>query len=101
MKIPLRLTNTVISWTGIFTTIIIDRDPKFTTELWTDLHQLFGTKLSFFTAYHLQTDSLAARMIQSLEDMVRILCACGLEFKYSNGFNHDWCTLLPELELAY
>ncbi|MBW0557263.1 hypothetical protein O181_096978 [Austropuccinia psidii MF-1] len=40
-------------------------------------------------------------MIQTLEDMARRVCAYGLEFKYCDGFTHDWCTLLPELELAY
>ncbi|MBW0553407.1 hypothetical protein O181_093122 [Austropuccinia psidii MF-1] len=43
--------NRVVSWTGIFTNIISDRDPKFTSALWTNLHQLFGTKLSFSKAY--------------------------------------------------
>ncbi|MBW0506021.1 hypothetical protein O181_045736 [Austropuccinia psidii MF-1] len=70
-------------------------------SLWTNLHQLFGTKLSFSTAYHPQIDGLAERMIQTLEDMVRQFCAYGLEFKYCGGFTHYWCTLLPELELAY
>ncbi|MBW0519200.1 hypothetical protein O181_058915 [Austropuccinia psidii MF-1] len=93
--------NRVISWTGIFTNIISDRDPKFTSELWTNLHQLFGTKLSFSTAYHPQTDGLAERMIQTLGVMVRRICAYGLEFKDNAGFTHDWCTLLPALELAY
>ncbi|MBW0538086.1 hypothetical protein O181_077801 [Austropuccinia psidii MF-1] len=69
--------------------------------LWKNLHQLFGTKLPFSTAYHPQTDGLAERMIQTWEDMVRRICAYGLEFKYCDGFNHDWCTLLTELELAY
>ncbi|MBW0566380.1 hypothetical protein O181_106095 [Austropuccinia psidii MF-1] len=49
--------NRVVSWTGIFTNIISDRDPKFTSALWTNLHQLFGTKISFSTAYHPQTDA--------------------------------------------
>ncbi|MBW0517404.1 hypothetical protein O181_057119 [Austropuccinia psidii MF-1] len=40
-------------------------------------------------------------MIQTLEDMVRKFCAYGLEFKDCDGFTHYWCTLLPELELAY
>ncbi|MBW0527078.1 hypothetical protein O181_066793 [Austropuccinia psidii MF-1] len=93
--------NRVVSWTGIFTNIISDRDPKFTSALWTNIHQLFGTKLSFSTAYHPQTDDLAERMIQTLEDMVRRLCAYGLKFKYCDGFTHDWCTLLPPLKLAY
>ncbi|MBW0537247.1 hypothetical protein O181_076962 [Austropuccinia psidii MF-1] len=40
-------------------------------------------------------------MIQALEDMIRRFCAYGLELKDSYGFTHDWCTLIPALELAY
>ncbi|MBW0539326.1 hypothetical protein O181_079041 [Austropuccinia psidii MF-1] len=40
-------------------------------------------------------------MIQTLEDMVRRFCEYGLEFKDFNGFTHDWCTILPALELVY
>ncbi|MBW0498104.1 hypothetical protein O181_037819 [Austropuccinia psidii MF-1] len=40
-------------------------------------------------------------MIQALKEMVRRLCAHGLKFKDCDGFTHDWCTLLPELELEY
>ncbi|MBW0586887.1 hypothetical protein O181_126602 [Austropuccinia psidii MF-1] len=93
--------NRIVSWTGIFTNIISGRDPKFTSALWTILHQLFWTKLSFSTAYHPQTDGLAERMIQTVEDMVRRFCAYGLEFKDCDGFTHDWCTILPEIESAY
>ncbi|MBW0536471.1 hypothetical protein O181_076186 [Austropuccinia psidii MF-1] len=93
--------NKAISHTGLFQNIISDRDPKFTSALWTNLHNLFGTKLSFSTAYHPQTDGLAERMIQTLEDMIRRFCAYGLEFKDSDGFTHDWCTLILVLELAY
>ncbi|MBW0492342.1 hypothetical protein O181_032057 [Austropuccinia psidii MF-1] len=90
-----------ISHTGLFDNIISDRDPNFTSELWTNLHRLFGTKLSFSTAYHPQTDGLAERMIQPSEDMIRRSCTYGLEFKDSDGFTHDWCTLIPALEVAY
>ncbi|MBW0594244.1 hypothetical protein O181_133959 [Austropuccinia psidii MF-1] len=72
MDTALLIGNRVISWTGIFKNIISDRDPKFTSALWTNLHQLFRTKLSFSTAYHPQTDGLAERMIQCLEDMTSI-----------------------------
>ncbi|MBW0559101.1 hypothetical protein O181_098816 [Austropuccinia psidii MF-1] len=58
--------NRVVPRTGIHTNIISDRDPKFTSALWTNLHQLFGTKLSFSTAYHPKTDGLAEMMIQTL-----------------------------------
>ncbi|MBW0463133.1 hypothetical protein O181_002848 [Austropuccinia psidii MF-1] len=92
---------TFISWIGIFTNIISDRDPKFTSALWTNIHQLFGTKLSFYKAYHPQTDGLAERMIQTLEDMVRRICAYDLELKDCDVFTHYLCTLLNSLELAY
>ncbi|MBW0546045.1 hypothetical protein O181_085760 [Austropuccinia psidii MF-1] len=101
MDTAILICNRVVSWSGIFTNIISDRDPKFTSALWTNLHQLFGTKLSFSTAYHPQSDGLAERMIQTLEDMVRRFCEYGLEFEDCDGFTHDWFTLLQALELAY
>ncbi|MBW0515551.1 hypothetical protein O181_055266 [Austropuccinia psidii MF-1] len=91
----------VISHTRLFKNIISDIHPKFTSSLWTNICRLFGTKLSFSTAYHPQADGLAERMIQTLEDMIRRVCAYGLEFKDSDGFTHDWCTLIPALELEY
>ncbi|MBW0554911.1 hypothetical protein O181_094626 [Austropuccinia psidii MF-1] len=84
MDTALLIWNRVVSWTGIFTNIISDRDPKFTSALWKNLHLLFGTKLSFSTAYHPQTDGLAERMIQTLEDMVRTV---SLELEYKTSIN--------------
>ncbi|MBW0539259.1 hypothetical protein O181_078974 [Austropuccinia psidii MF-1] len=78
MDTAIMIWNNIISHTGIFQNIISDRDPNFTSELWKNLHNLFGTKLSFSTAYHPQTDGLAERMIQTLEDMIRRFCAYGL-----------------------
>ncbi|MBW0586572.1 hypothetical protein O181_126287 [Austropuccinia psidii MF-1] len=100
MDTALLIWNRVVSWTGIFTNIISDRDAIFTSDLWTNLHQLFGTKLSFSIAYHPQTDGLAERMLQTLEDIVRIFCAYCLELKDCDGFTPYWCKLLPALELA-
>ncbi|MBW0525198.1 hypothetical protein O181_064913 [Austropuccinia psidii MF-1] len=93
--------NKAFSHTGLFQNIISDRDPKFTSALWTNLHNLLGKKLSFSTAYHHQTDGLPERMIQTLEDMIRRFCAYGLEFKDYDGFTHDWCILIPALEREY
>ncbi|MBW0498356.1 hypothetical protein O181_038071 [Austropuccinia psidii MF-1] len=78
-----------------------DRDLKLTSALWTNLQRLLGRKPTFSTAYHPQTDGLAERMIQTLEDIIRRFSAYGLECKDSDGFTHDWCTLIPELGLAY
>ncbi|MBW0517432.1 hypothetical protein O181_057147 [Austropuccinia psidii MF-1] len=89
--------NRVISHTGLFKNIISDRDPKSTCALWTNMHEILGTKLSFLTAYHPHSDGLAERMIQTLEDMIRRFYAYGLELEDSDGFTHDWCTLIPAL----
>ncbi|MBW0570835.1 hypothetical protein O181_110550 [Austropuccinia psidii MF-1] len=82
MDTALLIWNRVVSWSGIFTNIISDRDLKFTSALWTNLHQLFGAKLSFSTAYHPQTNGLAERMIQTVEDMV-IIFSLELAYKAS------------------
>ncbi|MBW0501519.1 hypothetical protein O181_041234 [Austropuccinia psidii MF-1] len=75
MDTALLLWSRVIFHTGLFKNIISDRYFKLTYALWTNLHRFFGTKLSFSSAYHPQTDGLAERMIQILEDMIRRFCA--------------------------
>ncbi|MBW0541043.1 hypothetical protein O181_080758 [Austropuccinia psidii MF-1] len=97
MGTAIMIWSQVISHTGLFQDIISNRDPKFTSALWTNLHSLFGTNLSFPTAYHPQNDGLAERMIKTLEDMIRSFCAYVIELKDSDGFTHDWCTLIPDL----
>ncbi|MBW0520920.1 hypothetical protein O181_060635 [Austropuccinia psidii MF-1] len=101
MDKALLIWNRVISHNVLFRNIISGRDPKFKSALWKNLHKLLGTKISSSTAYHLQTDGLAERMIQTLEDMIRRFCAYGLELEDSDGFTNYWCTLIPALELAY
>ncbi|MBW0515763.1 hypothetical protein O181_055478 [Austropuccinia psidii MF-1] len=88
MDTALMIWNKVISHRGLFQNIMSNRDPKFTSALWKNHHNLCGTKLSFSTAYRPKADGLAERMIQTLKDMIRRFCAYGLEFKYSNGLTH-------------
>ncbi|MBW0507328.1 hypothetical protein O181_047043 [Austropuccinia psidii MF-1] len=101
MEIAIMICNRVISHTGLFKNIISDRDPKFTSALWTNLHNLSRTKLSFSTAYHPQSDGSEEIMIQNLEYMIRRCCAYGLKANDSYGFTHYWCTLIPDLEMEY
>ncbi|MBW0466769.1 hypothetical protein O181_006484 [Austropuccinia psidii MF-1] len=93
--------NKIISTCGVPKIIISDRDPKFTSEIWTNLYDMLGTKLAFSTAYHPQKDGLAERMIQTMEDILRRFCAYGMEYKDHEGYTHDWVILLPAVQLAY
>ncbi|MBW0514522.1 hypothetical protein O181_054237 [Austropuccinia psidii MF-1] len=101
MGTALLLWSRGISHTRLFKNKISDRDPKFTSSLWINLHRLFGTKLSFSTAYHPQTDGLGERMIEALEDIIRRFCAYGLGLKDSDGLTHGCYTLIPAFELGY
>ncbi|MBW0468599.1 hypothetical protein O181_008314 [Austropuccinia psidii MF-1] len=101
MDTDLLILSIVVSWTGLFTNIISNMDPKFTLALWKDLYQLFGTKLSFTKTSHPQTNVLAERMIQTLKYMGRRPWESGLELKDCDVFTHHFFTLLPLLESAY
>ncbi|MBW0468593.1 hypothetical protein O181_008308 [Austropuccinia psidii MF-1] len=62
---------------------------------------MMGTKLAFSTAYNPQTDGLAERMIQKMEDIIRRFYQYGMEYKDREGYTHDLVTLLPAVQLAY
>ncbi|MBW0484478.1 hypothetical protein O181_024193 [Austropuccinia psidii MF-1] len=81
MDTALLFWNNIIFTCGVPKIIISHRDPKFTSEFWTNLYDMLGTKLAFSTAYHPQTDGLAERMIQTMEDIPRRFCAYGMEYK--------------------
>ncbi|MBW0513937.1 hypothetical protein O181_053652 [Austropuccinia psidii MF-1] len=101
MDTALLFCNNITSTCGVPKIIISDRDPKFTSEFWTNLYDILGTKFAFSTAYHPQTDGLAERMIQTMEDILRKFFAYGMEYKDHEGYTHDWVTLLPEVQVAY
>ncbi|MBW0536275.1 hypothetical protein O181_075990 [Austropuccinia psidii MF-1] len=85
MDTALLFWNNIISTCGVPKIIISDRDPKFTSEFWNSLYDVLGTKIDFCTAYHPQTDGLAERMIQTMEDILRGSCAYGMEYKGHEG----------------
>ena len=61
---------------GVPLCIVLDRDPRFTSDFWKSVQEELGSKLRLSSAYHPQTDGQTERMIQSLEDLLR---ACVLE----------------------
>ncbi|KAJ0555993.1 putative nucleotidyltransferase, Ribonuclease H [Helianthus annuus] len=82
----------VVSRHGVPTSIISDRDARFTSELWQAMHKSFGSRLDMSTAYHPQTDGQSERTIQTLEDMLR---ACVIDFDNSREKH------LPLVEFSY
>ena len=77
---------------GVPSSIVSDRDPRFTSRFWKSLQGALGTRLRFSTAYHPQSDGQTERTIQTLEDMLR---ACVLEMR------GNWDAYLPLAEFAY
>ncbi|MBW0462491.1 hypothetical protein O181_002206 [Austropuccinia psidii MF-1] len=81
METELLFGNKIIPTCEVPKIIISDRDPKFTSELWTNLYDMLGTKLVFYKAYNPQTDGIAKRIIQTMADIIRRVCAYGMEYK--------------------
>ena len=64
----------------VLVSIVLDRDPRFTSRFLPSLQVALGTCLHFSTTFHLHTDGQSERTIQTLEDMLR---ACVMEVKGS------------------
>jgi hypothetical protein len=63
--------NKVVRLYGVLTSIVSDRDPRFTSRLWPSIQRALGINLSISTAFHPQTDGQSKRVIQILEDLLR------------------------------
>ncbi|MBW0474434.1 hypothetical protein O181_014149 [Austropuccinia psidii MF-1] len=81
MATELLFWNNILATCGVPKIIISDMNPKFTSEFVTELYDILGTKLAFYTAYHPQTVGLAEIMIQTMEYIIRRFCAYGMECK--------------------
>jgi len=87
----------VVRLHGVPTSIVSDRDPRFTSRFWQSLQAVLGTQLRMSSAYHPQTDGQSERTMQSLEDLLRgcVLDHMGslsemlplLEFTYNNSYH--------------
>jgi len=83
----------VVRFQGLPTTIISDRDTRFTSIFWKALWAQLGTTLRFSTAFHPQTDGQTERMNRVVED---IYLRAFVSFKQDN-----WDQYLTTAELAY
>ena len=76
---------------GVPVSIVSDRVSVFTSQFWQQLQEAMGTRLDFNTACHPQTDGQSERMIQKLEDMLRM---CVMDLGGSWDDHLPWQSLL-------
>ena len=82
----------IVSLHGMPTTIVSDRDPRFSSAFWQSLMKLLGVKLNTSSAYHAQTDGQTGRTNRTLESILRPYCT----YEQDN-----WDELLPLAEFAF
>lgn len=82
----------IVKLHGIPSSIVSDRDPRFTSRFWESLQKDLGTQTRLNSAYHPSADGQTERIIQSLENLLR---ACILEL------GGAWDGFLPLTEFMY
>ena len=63
----------VVRLHGLLSLIVSDRDPKFMSKWWRELHRLLGTKLLMSTSFHPQADGATEWANRSIGQMFRSL----------------------------
>ena len=81
----------VFRYHGLPDNIVSDRDPRFTSHFWENLHKILGIKLLMSTAEHPQTDGQSEATVKIVQKLIR-------PFAFQE---QDWEMLLPSLEFAY
>ena len=77
---------------GLPTSLISDRDSKFTSEFWLELQKALHTHLNMSSAGHAQTDGQTERANRTVIEMLRA---------YVNPHHDDWDQHLVAIEFAY
>lgn len=83
--------NEIVRLHGIPKSIVSDRDPKFVSQFWQELHRLLGTKLLMSSGYHPQTDGATERANRTATQILRSVV---------DSDQKDWVTKLPLVEFA-
>ena len=77
---------------GLPDSIVSDRDPRFTGDVWQHLTKLWGTRTRMSTAFHPQTDGQAEKANSIVERYLRTFAAAN---------ERDWDRLLAMTEFSY
>ena len=74
-KVVELFTHIVIRLHGVPRTLVLDRDPVFTSQLWKKLFEFMGTKLKMSSSYHPQTDGQTEVTNRYLEQYLKAFTA--------------------------
>ncbi|CDJ50705.1 Similar to Transposon MAGGYgagandpolgenehomologues, related [Eimeria brunetti] len=86
------LADRLIRYHGFPDVLVSDRDPRFQSEVWSQLCSRFNITRAMSSSYHPQTDDQTERVNRTLEQMLRT---------YVQADEREWEGLLPALELAH
>jgi hypothetical protein len=71
--------------------VVSDRDPRFISRFWNELHRLIGVKLLKSTAYHPQTDGASERAVHMVSQILRSVVSAN---------QSDWAQRIPMVEFT-
>ncbi|KAG8719334.1 hypothetical protein FRC09_011298 [Ceratobasidium sp. 395] len=81
----------VVRLHGLPDSIVSDRDPKFTSTMWRELHRILGIKLLMSTAFHPQTDGASERAVRLVSQIMRTVV---------DSDQKNWSQTLSAVKLA-
>ena len=81
----------VVRLHGLFESIVSDRDVKFTSVFWCEIHRILGTKLLMSTSFHPLTDGASEWVNRSIGQILRTLVSPN---------QTDWVDKIPLTEFA-
>ena len=64
----------VVRLHGVPASVILDRDPRFSSKFWNNFQEALSMEVLISSAYHPQTDGQSEQTIQMLEDLLRACC---------------------------
>ncbi len=91
LELTYEFLKNVVCLHGLPKSIVSDRDSKFTSKFWTELHHLLGVRLKMTTSFHPQGDGQAEWTIQTIVQIIWVTVCPD---------QRDWVLQLPMTEFA-